>query len=148
MNLFNLTISTLSSQGEGIARVEGKATFVPFTLPGETWSVDLVDTRKNYDRALPIELIQSAADTPPRSTPLCPCFGACGGCQLQHILYADQLDWKRRWLQETSGVSVIWWIQILRTPASAALATHAAVSSLGSSRTAASTGPGSAAKSG
>ena len=47
-----------------------------------------------------------------------------------------------------SGVSVIWWIQILRTPASAALATYAAVSSLGSSRTDASTGPGSAAKSG
>ena len=45
-------------------------------------------------------------------------------------------------------MSVIWWIQISFTPASAALATHAAVSSLGSSSTAASTGLGSAAKSG
>ena len=47
-----------------------------------------------------------------------------------------------------SGVSVIWWIQILVTPASAALATHAAVSSLGSSSTAAWTGWGSMVKSG
>ena len=46
-----------------------------------------------------------------------------------------------------SGVSVIWWIQTRCTPASAALATHAAVSSLGSSSTAASTGPGSSPKS-
>lgn len=101
MGSITLTISTLSTQGEGIARVEGKATFVPFTLPGETWSVDLVDRKKNFDRALPIELIQSTADTPPRNTPSCPHFGVCGGCQLQHMLYEDQLDWKRCWLRET-----------------------------------------------
>ncbi|MGC9328201.1 MAG: class I SAM-dependent RNA methyltransferase, partial [Candidatus Hinthialibacter sp.] len=96
-----LVISTLSTQGEGIARVEGKAVFVPFTLPGEVWRVRIADRKKNYDRAFPIEMIERREDSPKRIMPACPHFGYCGGCQLQHMPYEDQLKWKRVWLQET-----------------------------------------------
>lgn len=101
MNPITLTITTLSTQGEGIARVEGKAIFVPFTLPGETWKARLIEQKKNYSRALPLESIERSEDAPARIDPPCPHFGSCGGCHLQHIPYEDQLEWKRRWLQET-----------------------------------------------
>ena len=78
----------------------------------------------------------------------------CGACMLMPGLLYITAQWPVMTLSprfsaasSASGVSVIWWIQIRSTPASAALVTQAAVSSLGSSRTAASTGPGSAPKS-
>lgn len=101
MNQTILTITTLSTQGEGIARVEGKAFFVPFTLPGEIWKVRVIEQKKNYGRAMPVELIERNEEAPERILPPCPYFGSCGGCHLQHMPYADQLEWKRRWLQET-----------------------------------------------
>ncbi|MBN2327263.1 MAG: 23S rRNA (uracil(1939)-C(5))-methyltransferase RlmD [Candidatus Omnitrophica bacterium] len=101
MNETVLVISTLSTQGEGIARVEGKAVFTPFTLPGEVWRVRISDRKKNYDRAFPIEMIERGDDSPERIMPACPYFGSCGGCQLQHMPYESQLEWKRLWLQDT-----------------------------------------------
>lgn len=94
-----ITIETLSTQGEGIARVEGKAVFVPFALPGETWRVKIVQRKKNYDRARPIK--RHGDPHPQRITPICPVFMRCGGCQLQHIDYEEQLRFKRHWLEET-----------------------------------------------
>lgn len=96
-----LTIETLSTCGEGIARVDGKATFVPFTLPGETWDVESVSSKKNYDRALPVRQIENSYKASCRVEPQCPYFGTCGGCQLQHIDYRRQLELKRDWLIET-----------------------------------------------
>lgn len=101
MNQTILTTTTLSTQGEGVARVEGKAFFVPFTLPGEIWKVRIIEQKKNYGRAMPVELIERGEDAPERILPACPYFGACGGCHLQHVPYEDQLDWKRRWVKET-----------------------------------------------
>ncbi len=97
-----LSITALSTQGEGIGRVEGKAVFVPFTLPGEKWVVETAQRRKQFDRALPIRKVgdcDSAARK--RTKPRCPYFGACGGCQLQHLLYAKQLPLKQQWIEET-----------------------------------------------
>ncbi len=94
-------ITTLSTQGEGIGRVDGKATFVPFTLPGETWSVRIVQRKGKFDRALPIERIDRNPDAPERIEPLCPYYGVCGGCHVQHLPYRDQLIRKRDWLEET-----------------------------------------------
>ncbi|HOJ58944.1 MAG TPA: 23S rRNA (uracil(1939)-C(5))-methyltransferase RlmD [bacterium] len=94
-------IATLSTRGEGIARAGGKVTFIPFTLPGETWSADLIESKKNYGRALPRKMISPANPPAGRVEPRCPYFGSCGGCHLQHIPYTDQLRWKRHWLEET-----------------------------------------------
>lgn len=104
--IIQATITALSTRGEGIARIGGKAVFVPFTLPGEIWEVAIIEQKKHYDRALPI--LQIHRDEPPsgansiqRSDPPCRYFGTCGGCQLQHIPYDDQLRLKRDWLDET-----------------------------------------------
>jgi 23S rRNA (uracil1939-C5)-methyltransferase len=72
-----LTIDALGHKGEGIAPHEGGRVFVPYTLPGET-----VTARITGDRAEPLAWQKTS---PERITPECPHFGACGGCQLQHL---------------------------------------------------------------
>lgn len=94
-------ISALSTHGEGISRAGGKVTFIPFTLPGETWTAEVIKAKKNYSRALPRKLAAPAKPPAGRIEPRCPYFGSCGGCHLQHMPYADQLQWKRQWLEET-----------------------------------------------
>src|SRR5579863_7206503 len=91
--------------GAFLARIEGKATFVPLTLPGEQVRVRIADEKKSYATAEPQQIVSSA---PERVVPDCRHFGACGGCQYQHANYEAQLAYKRAILRETlqrGGVS-------------------------------------------
>jgi len=84
--------------GAGLARHEGKAIFVPFTLPGE-----LVETRVTRDHGsyadAEFETIREAS--PHRTQPPCPYFGECGGCHYQHATYSQEIDIKLQILRET-----------------------------------------------
>jgi len=71
------TIESLGHKGEGIALVDGKRVFVPFTLPGETIELSFEGDRGRAEAIV--------APSPHRATPFCPHFGVCGGCQLQHL---------------------------------------------------------------
>ncbi len=68
--------------GEGVVRIEGKAVFVPGTIPGERVRVRVVDDRKNWARA---ELVEVLEPSPDRVEPPCPYVPECGGCDLQHV---------------------------------------------------------------
>ncbi len=48
-------------------------------------------------------------------TPRCPYFGTCGGCQLQHLSYADQLDMKTRIVRECMEKEGLAGIEVLPT---------------------------------
>ncbi len=74
-------IARLGHEGDGVAEQEGARVFVPFTLPGERWRVRIERPVYGGLRAWPVERL----DGPPRSTPVCPHFGHCGGCRLQHL---------------------------------------------------------------
>jgi len=63
--------------GAFLARIEGKATFVPMTLPGEEARVRIVDEKKSFATAEPDEIISASVD---RVVPNCRHFGTCGGC--------------------------------------------------------------------
>ncbi|HUX44583.1 MAG TPA: 23S rRNA (uracil(1939)-C(5))-methyltransferase RlmD [Terracidiphilus sp.] len=84
--------------GDFLARLDGKAIFVPLTLPGEQVQIRIVEDKRGYATAEVESLVQSA---PQRVAPACPHFGACGGCQYQHADYASQLDFKQAILRET-----------------------------------------------
>jgi len=84
--------------GAFLARMEGKAVFVPLTLPGEQARVRITQNKRGYDTADPDEIITAAAE---RIAPACPHFGVCGGCHYQHINYATQLAFKQTILCET-----------------------------------------------
>jgi 23S rRNA (uracil1939-C5)-methyltransferase len=84
--------------GAFLARIEGKAVFVPLALPGEQARVRIVDNKRGYATA-EVEEIVTASEQ--RVAPACPHFGACGGCQYQHATYAAQLACKQEILRET-----------------------------------------------
>jgi len=101
-----LEISTLTNLGLGLGRVPlagdaGATTawvvMVPFTLPGERVRVRVYRNHRNYSEA---DLLEVLAPSPHRVAPRCPLFGACGGCQYQHLAYAGQLAWKQRQVAE------------------------------------------------
>jgi 23S rRNA (uracil1939-C5)-methyltransferase len=84
--------------GAFLARVEGKATFVPLTLPGEQARVRVVEEKRGYAVGEPEEIVVAAAN---RIAPRCRHFGVCGGCQYQHTDYETQLAFKQAILRET-----------------------------------------------
>ncbi|MGB9409223.1 MAG: 23S rRNA (uracil(1939)-C(5))-methyltransferase RlmD [Terracidiphilus sp.] len=84
--------------GAFLARVEGKAVFVPLALPGEQARVRITQSKPGYATAEVEEIVRAA---PERIAPACPHFGVCGGCHYQHTDYATQLAFKRAILRET-----------------------------------------------
>jgi 23S rRNA (uracil1939-C5)-methyltransferase len=90
-------IVDLSHEARGVARLAGKAVFVPDALPGERIVLRRVGRRRNYDEAV---LEQVLSPSPDRVTAACPHFGVCGGCALQHLAPAAQLAFKQTQLLE------------------------------------------------
>jgi 23S rRNA (uracil1939-C5)-methyltransferase len=84
--------------GAFLARIEGKAVFVPLTLPGEQARVRITQAKSGYATAEAEEILRAA---PERILPACPHFGLCGGCHYQHTDYATQLAFKQAILRET-----------------------------------------------
>ena len=80
---------------EGSPRI-GMTAFVPFAAPGETISARVT---KPFPRYLDAELVEVLTPTDDRTTPPCPYFGACGGCDIQHLTYDAQLRAKRGMVQ-------------------------------------------------
>ncbi len=88
-----LSIKRLGIHGEGIGDHEGFTVFVDGALPGEIVTASIIEVRKNFARGA----IDSTEKTSPhRVAPPCPVFGRCGGCQLMHLDYSQQLETKRQ----------------------------------------------------
>ena len=84
--------------GAGLARDEGKAIFVPFTLPGEVVDAHVAEDRTSYANAELDSVLEASGE---RAEPPCPYFGECGGCHYQHASYAEQVRLKAEILLET-----------------------------------------------
>lgn len=98
MRTVELQIEDVAFGGKGVARAEGKAVFVPFTIDGERVSAQIVREKKNFAEAELQGLLESS---PHRVMPECPYFGRCGGCSYQHIHYEHQLELKARQVEQT-----------------------------------------------
>ncbi|MEO7597287.1 MAG: TRAM domain-containing protein, partial [Opitutus sp.] len=97
-------VTTLTNLGLGLGRVtlpgEAEAKWVimvPFTLPGERVRARVYRNHKNFSEA---DLVAVLSPSAHRVAPRCPLFGRCGGCQYQHLAYAEQLAWKQRQVAE------------------------------------------------
>ncbi|MGA9669405.1 MAG: 23S rRNA (uracil(1939)-C(5))-methyltransferase RlmD [Terracidiphilus sp.] len=93
-----VTIEKAIYGGAFLARIDGKATFVPLTLPGEHARIRIVEDKRGYATA---EIQQIVTIAPERVAPKCAHFGVCGGCHYQHANYATQLIFKQAILRET-----------------------------------------------
>lgn len=97
--LHEIRITDVALGGDGVGRLaDGRAVFVPFTLPGETVTVRLVTEQARFCRA---EVTAVTAPAAARVIPPCPLFGRCGGCQYQHAAYPLQVELKQKQLRET-----------------------------------------------
>ncbi|WP_109431000.1 23S rRNA (uracil(1939)-C(5))-methyltransferase RlmD [Sulfoacidibacillus thermotolerans] len=88
-----LQVERLGYRGEGVARYRGFTIFVEGALPGETVEAQITQVKRSFAIA---ELRAIVHPTSERVVPLCPVFDVCGGCQLQHLSYAAQLQFKRQ----------------------------------------------------
>ena len=91
----DVTIDAIGASGDGIGRLEGAPVYVPLTLPGDALSVQLCARRGQGYAA---ELVEGRTLIP-RHQPICPHFGACGGCRLQHLRPLDYRAWKCQQVQ-------------------------------------------------
>jgi 23S rRNA (uracil1939-C5)-methyltransferase len=85
-----LAIVRLGHRGDGIAESPAGPIYVPYTLPGET--IETEPWPGHPDRR---HLVRVDAPSPERIAPICPHFGTCGGCALQHWETARYRAWKR-----------------------------------------------------
>jgi 23S rRNA (uracil1939-C5)-methyltransferase len=90
-----LLIDRIGHRGDGVTDTPAGLVYVPYTLPGETAEVEAWPGHP--DRR---QLIRIAAASPERIAPICPHFGACGGCAIQHWQTARYRAWKRELVVE------------------------------------------------
>ncbi len=96
--LVTLVAESVGTQGEGVAKAGDLTVFVPYLLPGERASVKILKRKGNIAYGKIDELITPAEE---RVRPQCPVFTRCGGCQLQHLRYREQLRFKTNLLKDT-----------------------------------------------
>lgn len=87
-----VTVNDLDPFGQGVARHNGKALFIPGLLPAETAEIILKEDKRQFARG---EVSRRLNDSPERVAPRCPHFGVCGGCQQQHASVELQQRSKR-----------------------------------------------------
>lgn len=91
-------IESLDHEARGIARQDGKTVFVDGALPGETVEYASFRRKPSYELA---HLVKILKPSNARVEPLCPHFGVCGGCVMQHMEPAAQVAAKQRVLEDS-----------------------------------------------
>lgn len=95
--IVTVTIDDIAFGGEGVGRLDDFVVFVPFVVVGEVAEVEVTEVKKRFARGKLRRVLESS---PHRTQPPCQYFGACGGCQYQHIQYETQLAVKHRQVRE------------------------------------------------
>jgi len=93
-----VSIESLSHDGRGIARIEGKTVFIDGALAGETVRFLYSKKHSKYDEGRTVEVVNSASSD--RVEAQCQHFGVCGGCSLMHMAPKAQLALKQKTLME------------------------------------------------
>lgn len=90
-------IEKLSHDGRGLARIDGKATFIDGALAGELVTFERLRKKRDYDEGRVLSIEESSSD---RVEPQCSHHGVCGGCSLQHLNPAVQIHEKEKLVLE------------------------------------------------
>jgi len=90
-------VESLDHEGRGVAHVDGKAIFIEGALPGERVEYSSYRRKPNYETATVVAIHRESSQ---RVSPLCPHFGVCGGCSMQHLEAGAQVAAKQRVLED------------------------------------------------
>jgi 23S rRNA (uracil1939-C5)-methyltransferase len=93
------SIARLGDRGDGIARSDGADIAIPGALPGET-----VIAEGDGNRRALVDIVSPSAA---RVLPICPLFGSCGGCAVQHLANGAIADWKRARIEHALSLAGI-----------------------------------------
>ncbi|MCA9396820.1 MAG: class I SAM-dependent RNA methyltransferase [Candidatus Omnitrophica bacterium] len=91
-DLLKVQIEKVVFGGDGLARVDGKAVFVPDVIPGETVVCRVQNDKKSFAKA---ELVSVEQPSEHRIQPECQYLSVCGGCQYAHMTYAEEIRVKQ-----------------------------------------------------
>ncbi len=91
--IYELTITGMTDEGDGVGRVDGMAVFVPYTIVGEQVRVLIVKVLKTFAYGKLLEVIKPSVH---RTKAECPHFYQCGGCQLWHMDMEEELAYKQQ----------------------------------------------------
>lgn len=92
-----IDISGMGYEGEGVGKIENFTVFVQGALIGEKVKVKIVKVAKNYAYGKLLDIIETSNH---RAEPVCSIYKNCGGCQLQHMSYEGQLEFKTQRVKE------------------------------------------------
>ena len=88
---YPVTVEGYSSEGHGVARIDGQVVFVKGALTGEQC---LATIEHIGHRAAWARVVELTIPSPERADPECPYYAQCGGCQTRHMTYAEELRFK------------------------------------------------------
>jgi len=91
-DIVTIEIEDISSEGEGIGKVDGYPFFVKDAIIGDKAKVRVTKVKKNYSFGRLETIIEPS---PFRIEPVCAFHRQCGGCQIQAMCYEKQLAFKQ-----------------------------------------------------
>lgn len=92
-----LDIESYGHEGEGVGKINNYTVFIKGAIKGERVKVKLIKANKNYGIGKLLEVIEPSSS---RREAVCPIYKRCGGCNLQHISYEEQLEFKTQRVKE------------------------------------------------
>ncbi|WLR44364.1 23S rRNA (uracil(1939)-C(5))-methyltransferase RlmD [Bacillus carboniphilus] len=94
---YNVQFEDLTHDGAGVAKVDGFPIFVQGALPDEKGKIKVIKVKKGFAFGRLMELTEQSKE---RQDAPCPIYKQCGGCQLQHLSYQGQLDYKQKQVKD------------------------------------------------
>ena len=97
-DVYEVLFIDMTHDGMGICKVDGFTLFVANGLKGETAIIKVIKLNQNFGFGKIVEVVN---ESPFRKEPICDHFSECGGCNLMHMNYQMQLDFKKYRTAET-----------------------------------------------
>lgn len=91
-------ITDLNDDGQGVLKCDNEIVFVPNTIPGEEVEAVIIKSFSKYSIAKPTRFLKTSNC---RTTPACPYFAKCGGCDIMHLPESTQVDFKTQKVERT-----------------------------------------------
>lgn len=90
---YTAPVIDMNTDGDGVCKIDGNVVFVSNALPGEIVQIKITDQKKSFALG---KVCGYDKTSPDRIQPLCPYYSECGGCNLQHLKYEKQLEFKKQ----------------------------------------------------